>query len=369
MKKTKIKKYAIAAMTALFVLMLTGCQELYLHNESSGQREQYEKNGERIITEYLETNIPDAEVLSCYCNTVYEGDYSYITDYVQGNFSVGAEEYYYYVNVDSGDVYTTYYADEIGRRVCSRIMDRLGIENYVIGNSSVTKKVKTTENEQLDSDEFDKTLNIYIPGNINQDNLDEFIAEVLSGNGYFFDVTIRYDDDVRIEDLDFNQLNDEYEDVALMLYHMQSGSDIKQSSVLEREEALSIVFNAEYCYTSYNRIEKDDIFLLYKEYSCEGKEYVDISLDDVVKADNFSINIDGEKIDIVLKEDVEYYLCFYDLDFLNGNDLYYYLSTAGQYEKAGIAQDAGYYYSSVYYGGARPVYQSETFYIGDPSAE
>lgn len=363
------KKFILAFMMILLFTLLAGCGEFTLNNESSWQIRQYENAGREIMEEYLSENFPDAKITACSCRKVYEGGYSYITDYVDGRFCIGEEYYYYVVNVNSGDVYTTYYEDEIGERVCEQIVEKLGIENYKISSSFVAKVVRTTTDESLDSFSLDETMNVYIPGNITEDNLNAFIAEVLSGNGYYFDFTVCYNDDIRIEDMDINQLSEQFQNVRLQLVHRQADSDVNQASVLDREEELYIIVNEKYRYTSYNRVEKDNVFLVYEEYSCDGDGYVDISKTNLIKADNFCVSIDEEKIDIDLKEDVEYYLCFYNMDFLNGNDLYYYLTTTEQYKKAEIVEDAEYYYSLEYYGGTRPIYQSETFYIGNPAAE
>ncbi len=370
MKITKeLKKMILAFMMISSLCFLVGCGDFVFDHESSNQIKQYEKAGREIIEQYLSETFPDAEITSCSCRNVYEGEYSYITDYVDGEFRVGEESYYYVVNVYSGDVFTTYYENEIGKRICKQIFEKLGIENYDIRSAYVTKVVKTTEDESLDSFLLDQTTNVCIPGNINEDNLNEFILEVLSGNGYSFNLSVCYNDNIRIEDMDFNQLNEEYEHVKLMLIHKQADSDIEHVGNLDREEEIYVAVNETYRYKSFACVEKDDIFLIYEENTCDGDNDVEISKDNLVGEDNFSITIDDEKIDIVLKEDVDYYLCFHNMDFLKGNSLYYFLTTTKQYKKAEIVQDEKCYYSMEYYGGIRPIYQSETFYIGNPTEE
>ncbi|MBQ2802576.1 MAG: hypothetical protein IJF07_01610, partial [Lachnospiraceae bacterium] len=70
-------------------------------------------------------------------------------------------------------------------------------------------------------------------------------------------------------------------------------------------------------------------------------------------------------IQIIMNKETEYYLCFYNMDFVGEKQLYYYLNTTKKYTEATIKEDSGYYYVAGYYGGLRPVYQSETFYIGE----
>ena len=186
-------------------------------------------------------------------------------------------------------------------------------------------------------------------------------------NGFFR--KIFYDDDIRIEDMDLNQLSENYPNVCSLLYHMTPGADITKPTNIALIEDLYINTGNQYNYTSYNQIEEDDILIVYEEYTCDGKGEVDISVEDPIEPDNFTIDIADSQISIDLETDTNYYVCFSDMDFLEGKDLYYYLDTTDNYTKADLKEDSGYLYSFTYYGGQRPIDQSEIFYIGHPEEE
>lgn len=368
---------AIVLVLLFLILMLPGCSRwlagygIVPDNESPRQIKEYEKKGEEIMTEYLAANFPDAEITWCNCWTVYGDAKSYLTDYVRGTFQIGEDSYGYYVNVYTGDVYTGYYSEEIVNRIYPQICEKLGIENYMIKHKSIGKRVHATENENLDSYELDKALLIPVPGDVHEDELDEFIAEIFSGNGYRLDCTIVYDDDIRIEDMDFDQLSEEFGGVDFFLYHRQKGADLNLGTEIGHLESLYFVMDREYRYSSYNIVEQGNIFLVYRECSSMGDGDVQIDTADKIEPDNFSIKKDDEKIEVQLKEPARYYLCFSDTGFLGMEGLYYYRDEAGRYVKADMKEDGGMGYYAVYARGAGPSYyeKSTTFYIGMPSSE
>ncbi|MBD5541195.1 MAG: hypothetical protein HDR00_08375 [Lachnospiraceae bacterium] len=377
----------IVVCLSFLMLIMTGCglSAGSRLGENSEQAEEYEEKAKEIMTEYLANNLPDAEITECGCWSFTEESSIYITDYVDGTFQIGEDSYKYYVNVYTGEVYTTYYQNEISNRLVSLICEKLGIENYEIefqpsdyGNV-ISKTVPVTENEELKCYGTDKTLQVPVRGDITEDELDEFAAELLAGNGYKADFIIVYDDDIRIEDMDFNQLNEEFQGVDFYLYHRRKGAGLDIETEIGNLESLSFIMNQAYSYRSYNIVEMDEVFLVYEEYSDTGSEDVQINVADEIKPDNFSIVKDEKKIDIRLKEPAEYYICLSDTDFLNTLNLYYDNPDNGgilsdkdtEYLAAGLVEDRGMGYDAVCVSkeGELLYDQDETFYIGKPSRE
>ncbi len=369
MEKTILYKLNTTFLCTLIAFLFIGCAEYSVSNESKKEIRLYEEMGSQIMTDYLDENIPDAKLTSCDCYEVYDGNYRYITDYVDGYFDVDDTSYFYRANIKTGEVYTSYYNEEIGNLVGTAIAEELGLYHAYINDCYISKTVLATEDETLDSYKFKETLSISLPGYVNEYNLEDFIDDILTGNGYSIHITIFYDDDIRIEDMDLNQLNENYPNVCSLLYHMTPGADITKPTNIALIEDLYINTGNQYNYTSYNQIEEDDILIVYEEYTCDGKGEVDISVEDPIDPDNFTIEIDDSQISIDLETDTNYYVCFSDMDFLEGKDLYYYLDTTDNYTKADLKEDSGYLYSFTYYGGQRPIDQSEIFYIGHPEEE
>lgn len=387
------KRYTAGIVFCLSFLMLvmTGCEFStvpILSHDSVLLEEKYEQKAEEIMTEYLADNFPDAEITDCWCSCFigkkYIFDTVYNTDYVDGTFRIGVDSYKYYVNVYTGDVYTNYYQNEIKNRLASQICEKLGIENYETefqpsyGNF-ISKTVPVTENEELECYGMDKTLQVPIPGDITEGELDEFTAELLAGNGYKTDIVIVYDDDIRIEDMDFNQLNEEFQGVDFQLYHRRKGVGLDIETEIGNLESMDFIMNQAYSYHSYNIVEEDEVFLVYEEYSDTGSENVQINVTGEIKPDNFSIVRDEKKISIQLKEPAEYYLCLYDKEFLGGLQLYYYNPnnsgphnpTDKKYFAVRWVEDQGMGYDAICVSKAGKLRydQEETFYIGKLSWE
>lgn len=377
-KRRWVTGIVLVLLFLLLILMFWGCRS-YLAgfgikptNESSSQIKEYEEKAEEIMTEYLSDNFPGAEITWCTCWNVEDEEKYYLTDYVHGTFRIGEDSYTYYVNVYTGEVYTGYYQEEIVRRVYPQICERLGIENYVINyGSAVGKYVPVTENESLDSYELGKTMWVPVSGDIGEDELDDFIAGIFAGNGHYVDFSISYDDDIRIENMDFNELKEEFKGVRFFLWHRREGSDLHTGTTIGHLEGLYFAANWQYQYSSYNIVEQDNVFLVYEEYSTVGDADVQIDTADKIKPDNFSIKKDDEKIEVQLKEPARYYLCFSDIGFLGTEGLYYCRNEAQRYVKADMKEDGGIGYYAVYArgGGADYYEKSTTFYIGMPFLE
>ena len=386
--KSGLKKRCTVAVVfclSFLMLIMAGCEFSVEPRfaESPQQESEYEEKAKEIMTEYLAANFPDAEITECGCWSFIEESGIYITDYVDGTFQIGEDSYKYYINVYTGEVYTTYYQNEISNRLAALICEKLGVENYEIQPSDygifISKTVPVTENEELKCYGTDKTLQIPVLGDITEDELDEFAAELLTGNGYKADFIIVYDDDIRIEDMDFNQLNEEFQGVDFHLYHRRKGAGLDIETEIGNLESLSFIMNQAYSYRSYNIVEMDEVFLVYEEYSDTGSEDVQINVADEIKPDNFSIIKDEKKIDIQLKEPAEYYLCLSDTDFLNTLNLYYdnpddngLLSDKDtKYLAARLVEDQGMGYDAICVSKAGKLCydQDETFYIGKLSWE
>ncbi len=377
-KKRWVTVIVLVLLFLLLILMFWGCRSYLARfgikptNESSGQIKEYEEKAEKIMTEYLSDNFPGAEITWCTCWNVEDDDKYYLTDYVHGTFQIGEDSYNYYVNVYTGEVYTSYYQEEIVGRVYPQICERLSIENYVIKNGfAVGKYVPVTENENLDSYEMGKTMWVPVSGDIGEDELDDFIAGIFAGNDYRVDFSISYNDDIRIEDMDFNELKEEFKGVIFFLWHNRKGSDLNSGTTIGHLEELYFAANWQYKYSSYNIVEQDNVFLVYQEYSSLGNGDVQIDTADKIEPDNFTIKKDDEKIEVQLKEPARYYLCFSDIGFLGTEGLYYYRDEAGRYVEADMKEDGGLGHYAVYARGAGPSYyeKSTTFYIGMPSSE
>ncbi len=351
---------------ALVTFLFTGCAEYSVSNESEKEISSYEKTGSQIMTDYLDKNLPDATLTSCTCYEVYDGDYRYITDYVEGYFDVDDVSYFYRANIKTGEVYTSYYDEEIGNLVGMAIAEELGLHRVYISNSYLSKMVPATEDETLDSYKFNETVSVSLPGYVDEDTLEDFIDDTLAGNGYSIHITLSYQNNTRIEDMDLNSLSEKYPNVCLTLYNQANGADITEHTNIGLLEELYLETGGHYRYTSYKDKPAPYVLILYEEYTCEGEGEVDISVVDPIEPDNFTIEVDDSQIRIDLETDTNYYLCFSDMEFLEGKDLYYYLDTTGDYTKADIKEDYFHYYVSSYYGGQRPIDQSEVFYIGHP---
>ncbi|MBQ8188356.1 MAG: hypothetical protein IJZ44_01100 [Lachnospiraceae bacterium] len=371
MKKSLPQKLHIILLSILLFLfttfLFTGCAEYTASNESEKKISSYEEAGSQIMTDYLDENISDATLTSCVCYEVYDGNYRYITDYVEGYFDVDGISYFYRANIKTGEVYTGYYDEEIGNLVGMAIAEELALDYVYINDSYISKIVPATEDESLDSYEFKETVSVSLPGYVDEDNLETFIEDIFNGNDYSIHITLAYNDAIRIEDMDLNHLSEEYPNVCLSMYHKASDADITMPTNLALIEELYLETGDHYRYTSYNqKTAHENILVVYEEYTCDGGEAIDIFIEDPIKPDNFTIDIDDSQICIDLETNTNYYLCFSDLSLLDGEDLYYYLDTTDDYTKVNLKEDFGYYYSSSYYGGQRPINQSEIFYIGHP---
>lgn len=375
------KRYIVGVMLllALFVLLSKGCSRwlagfgIILDNENVWQIKEYKKKAENIMTEYLADRFPGAKITWCDCFTVYgdaKGEYrNYLTDYVQGTFDVGENSYSYYVDIYTGEVYTDYYRQEIRDRVCPKVCEKLGIDNYVDSYHTVGKQVPVTRNKALDSYEFGETLLIPLPGDLEEDGLDGFVAEMFAGNGYEAYFTIQYDDDIRIRDMDLEGLGEDFKCLRFFLYHNEKESGRNHKTLVGRLEELYYGGDRQYRYDSYNIVEQDDIFLLYEEYEAAGRGNIEVNEDDKIMPDNFNIRKDDEKIEILLKEPARYYLCFFDTGFLGAEGLYDYRDASCKYLKLELIEDWGLGRYAVYAPGTGPYYfdKNETFYMGMPS--
>ncbi len=374
MKKSLPQKLHTALLSTLLCIfttfLFTGCAEYSVSNESEKEISSYEEVGSQIMNDYLDENIPDAALTSCVCYEVYDGDYRYITDYVEGYFDVDDISYFYRANIKTGEVYTNYYDEEIGNLVGMAIAEELGIYYVHINDSYISKMVPATEDDSLDSYEFNETVSVSLPGYVNEDNLEDFIDDILIGNGYSVHITISYQNNTRIEDMDLNSLSKKFPNICLTLYNQANGADITEYTNIGLLEELYLETGDHYRYTSYkDKPAPYGVLILYEEYTCDGEGEVNISVEDPIDPDNFTIEIDNSQIRIDLETNTNYYLCFSDLSLLDGKDLYYYLDTTGDYTKATLKEDYFHYYSSSYYGGQRPIDQSEIFYIGHPEEE
>lgn len=166
------------------------------------------REGKRILEKYLAVNHPKAkitgvkDVMGYHYKRKVEGGFDYATDYVEGYYLIGKDEYKFYVNVATGDIYTSEKLKEVKIKLANKFKTVLDLEwksvnidfktsiekQVAYGDklilrdvfSSKLKDAATIENDLFNNKYTSFDLAIYYTGkNINKSDL-ENISKIRS---------------------------------------------------------------------------------------------------------------------------------------------------------------------------------------------
>lgn len=185
-KKIVNKKSGVLTLLLLSMVgLMTGCMP---NRYTEKQLEEAEAKGKAMLEAYLEEHYPGIE-----CN--YQGVDSgncieseheignYLTNVYHGSITVDGESVFIYINMETGDVYTSRYRDEILNEAEGSLVQLLaeyGIDCQVAvidtrySHSVISHNVPTDKNGTVDTTTYFQAI---FPDNITNDNAEEFWKE------------------------------------------------------------------------------------------------------------------------------------------------------------------------------------------------
>ena len=188
------------------------------------------REGKRIFEEYLAKNHPNANIISVNDVTTthynpkggrYKYDsFDYVSDYVEGYYSIGKDKYKFYVNVKTGEIYTSEKYQEIQTKLVNTFKSLLGLEwesskiifntfvrKHIRGNdtlalrgvfSSELKDVTAIEDDLFKNKDREFALTIYYKGKDIDKSYFDHIRKIKSAGRSYLDI-IHFSDSIEKE--------------------------------------------------------------------------------------------------------------------------------------------------------------------------
>ena len=292
-----MKKRALLLILIMSMFCLTGCPgRAYSREESNAQRDK----GKELMETYLVENLSGAKIEEVFADYITQNSCRYLTDFARGSFSYEGSTYDFYINIKSGQVYTSMYTKELEDKVMPYTLEKLGLSEqdmvYSIRGISYVENSAISDGKDEHFTNYPLELSGVLP--VDMDNIDEDIEEILDNPRCDIDVTVMYYGEEKIGLIDMESLGLRGLTIDITKVGCQVTNNARRPlNIMEefRYSRQNANLDPAVSYTRWDKYIFGDFVCLYQGYDYEEQEGV-VEERSVEAKKDFTITYDNEII-------------------------------------------------------------------------